>query len=246
MTDATRGVTPWKPSLSITIPAYNEAETLESSIREALSVLPQHADDYEVLIVDDGSTDGTGGLADRLAAEHPHVRVIHHPQNRGFSGAMRTCLWQASKDLIILGPADGQARFSDITAFLDRVEHYDLLFGRRIGQTVSSYRRLGSRIWYAYFRLLFGTSIPEFSASFLFRRTAIQAMQIPVLDRGINMLPVLFLLARAKGLRVGLVDSAVYPRAGGRAKGGSVAAALITMAEDLRLWWRWRVTGQIH
>jgi dolichol-phosphate mannosyltransferase len=230
-----------RASISIAIPAYNEIDTLERATHDALAVLARHADDYEVLIVDDGSIDGTSALADRVAAEIPHVRVIHHAQNRGFSGAMRTCLWEARKELIVLGPADGQARFEQLAAFLHRIDDYDLLFGRRTNRVDSPYRKLGSFVWYAYLKLLFGTSIPEFSALFLFRRAAIQTMHVPVRDRGANMLPALFLLARVKGFRVGTVDAPVYARVGGHSKGGGIGHALLTMAEDLQLWWRWRV-----
>ncbi|HLG37628.1 MAG TPA: hypothetical protein VI338_05800 [Nitrososphaera sp.] len=99
-------------------------------------------------------------------------------------------------------------------------------------------------VWYAYLRILFGTEIPAFSTTFLFRRSVTQALRIDVRDRGVNMLPVLFLKAHAKGLRVGLVETAVYERRGGRSKGGSLVNALATFAEDLHLWWRWRVTGR--
>lgn len=227
-------------SITIAIPAYNEIENLERAVLEAISVLKEHTRDYEVLIVDDGSSDGTGALADRLAAGHPAVSVIHHPRNRGFSGAMRTSLWSARGQLILLGPADGQARFSDITAFLDRIDGYDLLFGRRVSRDDSGYRKWGSRMWYAYIRVLFRVTLPEFSALFLFRREAIQSMRVDVRDRGANMLPALFILATVQGRRVGTVDCAVHARTAGQAKGGRIFHTLVTMAEDLQLWWRWR------
>jgi glycosyltransferase involved in cell wall biosynthesis len=227
-------------SITIAIPAYNEIDTLERAVLEALSVLPRHTRDYEVLVVDDGSTDGTAALADRLAAAHPEVTVVHHARNHGFSGAMRTCLWKARGQFIMLAPADGQARLSDIEAFLDRIDGYDLLFGRRVIRDDSSYRKWGSRMWYAYIRFLFSVTLPEFSALFLFRREAIQSMRVDVRDRGANMLPALFILATAQGFRVGTVDCAVHARAAGQAKGGRIFHTLVTMAEDLLLWWRWR------
>ncbi len=231
-----------RPRISIAIPAYNEIDTLERAVREALDVLPRHAEDYEVLIVDDGSADGTGALADRLAAENRQVRVVHHPANRGFSGAMRTCLWQSRGDLILMGPADGQARFQDLDILLPRIAEYDLLFGVRVSPWQGVVRSIGSRIWYAYVRLLFGVAIPEFAATFLFRRSAIQALTIGVSDRGANMLPALFVQAHARGFRVGTIETAVHPRTGGRAKGGRPWHILVTVAEDLRLCWRWRIT----
>lgn len=231
------------PSLTLVIPAYNEVSTLEGAVCEALEVLPSLVPSFEILVVDDGSTDGTGLLADRLSREHPEIRVIHHPVNRGFSGAMRSGLWSATGEWVALGPADRQANWKDLARFLDIAHSYDMIFSYRTGRDDSIFRKLMSRLWFAWLRLLFGVEIPQFSSLFLFRRAVVQQSQAAVSDRASNMLPVLYLEVLQRGLRVGTVGTRQSARAAGRSKGGSVVNAVRTVVEDLALWWRWRVLG---
>jgi glycosyltransferase involved in cell wall biosynthesis len=232
------------PALTLVIPAYNEAETLEGAVLEALEVLPALKGRFEILIVDDGSTDGTGALADRLSRSHAQVRVIHHPANRGFSGAMHTGLGGATGEWVALGPADRQARWADLHGFFAMADSYDLIFSYRTGREDPFHRKLMSRLWFAWLRLLFGVQVPQFSSLFLFRRLALQRLRVRVRDRASNMLPALYLRACQERLRIGLVGTRQPARAGGRSKGGDLSNALRTVAEDLSLWWRWRVLGQ--
>ena len=228
--------------LSITIPAYNEETTLEEVIDETLDAgNAATSGDFEVLIVDDGSTDATGELADRLASTRPNVRAVHHEKNRGFSGAMRSCVQEARGDYVFLGPADGQAGFDDIHRFWAMRDRYELIFSCRAGRSDSAGRKLSSAIWYAFLRLLFGREIPEFSSTFLFKRAAIPAFPVKIRPDASNFLPVLYLTAIERGHRVGTLPTVQYSRRGGVAKGGNLANTARTVVEDLVLWWRLRI-----
>ena len=227
--------------LSITIPAYNEEDTLEEIIGEAVGAGTSTDDDFEVLIVDDGSSDQTGRVADRLATETPNVRVVHHEHNRGFSGAMRSCVEEAAGDYIFLGPADGQAEFAELQRFWKLRDEYDLIFSCRAGRSDSVRRKLSSTVWYTFLRTLFGQAIPEFSSTFLFRRAAIPEFPVKVRPDASNFLPILYLTAIQRGRRVGTLGTMQHERRGGVAKGGSVTNTLRTVIEDLMLWWRLRV-----
>ncbi len=224
-------------SLSITLPAFNEESTLELVVEEARSAAQKLVRDHEVVIIDDGSTDATPRLADALAARHDDVRVVHHRRNRGFSGAMQSCVASASKDYVLLAPSDGQARFSDMVPFLEAAAESDFVFSFRTRRQDPLYRKLASGVWYAYLRVLFGCPMPQFSNLFLFRCSALREVEVAVRPDASNFLPVLYLNAIRGGYRVELVGAPQYPRVGGTPKGGSVRTALRTMAEDLHLWW---------
>ena len=115
------------PSVSILIPAYNAAPFLSRSVA---SVLGQTFDDFEIIIVDDGSTDGTGEIADKMAAEEPHIKVVHQ-ENRGLAEARRSGIEAATADYICHLDADDEL-LPDAIAFLyDKCVSHDQ--GRRRG-----------------------------------------------------------------------------------------------------------------
>src|SRR4030095_5163787 len=95
-----------RPEVTVGIPAYNEKECLEAVVRNGRDGLPRRAVSYEILVIDDGSTDGTSALADDLAARWPEVRVVHHPENRSFSGAIRSLHLNSWGRWLFLCPAD--------------------------------------------------------------------------------------------------------------------------------------------
>jgi glycosyltransferase involved in cell wall biosynthesis len=226
------------PRLSITIPAYNECVTLEAVVEEAVAVGDGLGTTYEVLVVDDGSVDGTAEIADRLARRHERVRVVHHKRNRGFSGAMRSCLQEAHGEYMFLGPADGQASYDDIKRFWELVDDYDLIFSYRIERGDSRRRKLSSAAWYLFLRVLFAHEIPEFSSTFLFRRDAVPELPIAIRPDASNFLPLTYLTAIQQGRRVGVLGTVQEQRRGGVAKGGNLAIIARTVFEDVRLWWR--------
>src|SRR5439155_421872 len=108
--------------LTIAIPAFDEVQNSERAIREARATAQEVApSDAEVLIVDDGSRDGTGAFVDRLAEQLADIRVVRHERNRGFTGAMSTCFRHARGDWIFLAPADGQISMSEVKRFLTEI-----------------------------------------------------------------------------------------------------------------------------
>lgn len=230
-----------RPVISFAVPAYNEEQMLERVLAEVSEAAAAHFTEYEILVVDDGSTDRTPEIADRLARERSRVRVVHHQTNRGFSGAMLSCVENAAGEFVFMGPADGQADFHDVARFWELVGCYDLIFSYREHRGDGAHRKFASSFWYALIRLLFGAEIPEFSSLFCFRRDAIPSFPVAIRPDASNFLPVLYLTAVKQGVRVGTIGIDHGPRRGGTAKGGSLANALRTILEDLTLCWHLRI-----
>lgn len=223
--------------VTIAIPAFDERSTLEGVVLEACEVLRQlpATDRSEILLVDDGSRDGTAVLADSLAAEHASVRVVHHATNQGFSGAMATCFREARGEWVFLAPADGQTRIAELHRFLARGAEADVVIGVRTSRPDAFHRIVLSRLFHTIARTLFDLPLRQFSSAFLFRRALLEAMPFRSRPRAATLLPEILYRARQRGSRLVELDLPQYPRRGGRAKGGQLSVAVITLLELIRL-----------
>ena len=221
--------------VTIAMPAYDEAPNLERCAAEALDALAETGQEGELMIVDDGSTDGTGALADRIAAADARVRVVHHGSNRGFSGAMTTSLREARGEWVFLVPADGQIQMRDIHRFLAARTDADIVVGVRSFRPDPAGRAVLSRAFHTIAKALFPLPLAEFSSAFLFRRALVDAMQIRSRPKGASFLPEV--LYRASVRRARFVQLVIEPRArfAGRAKGAQLSVAVRTLFEMLRL-----------
>ena len=108
--------------LSVFFPAYNDAPSLPALIDKTFAVLDQHVRDFEVIVVNDGSADETGAVLEALRIAHgPRLRIITHPENRGYGGALRTGFAAASKDFVFYTDGDGQYDVGELPSLLDAV-----------------------------------------------------------------------------------------------------------------------------
>jgi glycosyltransferase involved in cell wall biosynthesis len=223
--------------VTVAIPAYDEVTSLGAVVAEARAELAAIglADDGEVLIVDDGSTDGTSALADELATASANVRVVHHGHNRGFSGAMRSSFRESRGDWIFLAPADGQSSMSDLRRFLEVSSSADIVVGVRESRADHAGRRILSRAFHLIARSLLSIPVREFSSIFLFRRALLDAMPLRSRDNGATMLPEVLFRAHSRGATIVTVTVPHFARRSGRPKGGQLSVVLITLVELVRI-----------
>lgn len=231
-------------SLTIAIPAYNEAGSVESVVLDAIKAARTVSRDIEILVVDDGSTDGTREILDRLAKKYAVVTVIHHKKNLGFSGAIKSCYKEASKDLIFLLPADGQIKASDCKLFLDRLDHADVVVGYRRNNPEHWSRKVNSFVFHSVYRTLFGVRLREISTSILWRKKVLDSIDITAIPRSALIEPEVIYKAWKKGYRFSQVAIPYYPRMTGRAKGSNPFMILVTIRELLRLFMEQRVFSE--
>jgi glycosyltransferase involved in cell wall biosynthesis len=238
---------PRAAALSYFFPAHDEVENIEPLVTEALVELGRLARRFEIICVDDGSTDGTGELADRLAAMHPDVvRAVHHRVNQGYGAAVRSGLAVARYPLICFTDGDRQFRVSDLGSLLARLdaaddagEEADVVAGYRIRRADPPIRLAYARLYRACLRLFFGLSVrdPDCACK-LFRRRALEGVRLE--SGGAFLSAELLIKVEEQGGVI--VEQGVphYPRTAGRASGADarvVARAVRDFwALRLRLW----------
>jgi glycosyltransferase involved in cell wall biosynthesis len=229
--------------LSVFFPAHDEEANLEPLVEEALGSLPRLARTYEIVVVDDGSRDGTGAIADRLAAAHPDVvRVVHHPTNLGYGSALRTGFRAARHDLIAFTDGDRQFRVADLgrlTARLAEPDTPDAVVGYRIRRADPLLRTLYARAYWLANRTFFGLRVRDVDcACKLFRREALRDLRVE--SGGAFFSAELLIKLRARDRRIAEVGVPHHARTAGSATGARPAVVLRAVRDfwrlRLRLW----------
>lgn len=207
-------------ALSIVIPAYNEEQSVASTIREVSDVAQQIGRDYEIIVVNDGSTDGTRQAVLPLMYEVPHLKLVEHHPNLGYGAALKAGFGSATNGLIVFVPADGQFTFTEIDRFLAKAESADIVCGYRAVRQDNAMRRLTGISWNAMIRLLFGPLSRDIDCGFkLIRREVVE--QVPLLSDGAMIDTELLAGARARGLQIAEVPVTHLPRNAGEATGAN-------------------------
>lgn len=204
-----------RDSLSIVVFGFNEAGNVSATVDEVRAFLEGTGRDFEILLVDDGSTDDTGRVMDDIAVPDGRVRVFHHPANLGIGAALKTGFGAARMDLVVPIPADGQIPASAIGTLLDGLDHGDLViasYARRGDGVLRTFLSFGFRV---VLRLVTGID-PDTHGFYLVRRSLVAELEPRSDSFFYNLeLPILAIRARKS---VSHVTIAPRPRLSGRSK----------------------------
>jgi glycosyltransferase involved in cell wall biosynthesis len=223
-------------SLSLVLPAHNEAENIEVVVQRALEVLPVYTDDFEVIVVNDGSRDATPAIIDRLAQENPHVKPIHHQRNRGYGGALTSGFRASTGDYVMFMDADRQFDIADLGLLAPFVRKFDIVAGFRMERNDPLHRRVFAEIFNVTVRILFGVHLRDIDCAFkIFRGDLLRSIDLTAPGALINT--EIQAKARRQGATLEQVGVHHYPRVAGEATGGSPKVILRAMGETLKLWW---------
>ena len=238
MTAAAPGIT-----LTYLLPVYNEAEILDATLAvfvRDLDALGDVVRDYEIVVVDDASTDGSLAIAEAWAARDARVRVVRHERNAGVGVAILTGLASATKEWFAVNCADRPFDTRDITKLAPLFDRADVVVVARTDRSANSpYRKLTSWVNYRLVRLLFRIPVDDCQFTQFYRRAYLQEAE--VVSRGTLVPPELILRAGRRGARIAQIRLPFHARPGGEAKYGHVKYPLRTILEMLRLRLRlWR------
>ena len=163
-----------KPSsLSVFFPAYNDSGTIASMVIRAVSAASELTPDYEVVVVNDGSADATAEVADELARTYANVRVIHHPKNRGYGGALQTGIRSATKELIFYTDGDAQYDPAELKILWEKMTpEIDLVNGYKISRADPLHRIVIGRLYHHIVSIMFGLTLRDVDCDFRLMRRA--------------------------------------------------------------------------
>jgi glycosyltransferase involved in cell wall biosynthesis len=229
--------------LSYFFPAHNEALNLGGLVEEALATLPALADTFEIVIVNDGSKDDTGRVADQLVAAHPDVvRVVHHPTNLGYGPALRPGFRAARYELLCFTDGDRQFHVADLGRLTERLaqaDSPDVVVGFRIKRADPIVRTVYARCYRFANRVWFGLKVRDVDyACKLFRREALEGIRVE--SGGAFFSAELLIKLRAKGASIAEVGVPHFPRTAGSPTGAKPSVIWRAVKDfwslRLRLW----------
>lgn len=230
-------------SLSVFFPCYNEKDSIDVITKKALSVIKDICSNFEIILVDDGSTDGTSERADRLAEQHPNVRVIHHPKNQGYGAALQSGFRAATKDFIFYTDGDAQFDIAELTNLLPLIRHYDIVSAYRINRRDSLIRKINAFCWTTLVCLLFNLKLKDIDCAFkLYKRDVFD--HIEMLSTGALIDTEILARAIRKGYTVTQIGVHHYPRTAGQQTGANLKVILLAFRELFKLRMQIAQTGK--
>jgi len=221
-------------SISVFFPCYNEEANVAAMVEKACTVLDGLDGDYEVIIVDDGSSDGTARIADEIAAKNSVVKVVHHPRNLGYGAALQSGFEAASKDIVFYTDGDGQFDIAEMPPLLGLIEEYDIVSCYRLDRQDPIIRKLNAWCWTKLVCLLFGLKLRDIDCAFkLYRRKIFDGMQLSSSGALIDA----EVLARAARKGCTIVQRGVhhFPRTAGKQTGANLRVILRAFIELFKL-----------
>jgi len=229
------------PSISLVMPAYNEADNIEPMVAEATPALEANADGHEIIVVDDGSADETAAVTRRVMESYPNLRLVEHPVNKGFGAAVFSGFTSAEKDWIFYTDADRQFVLSELDRFVPYMDEADLIAGYRAPRRDPFMRVFYGKGWSALCTLMFGYTVRDVDCGFkLFRREIIESLAPQIASRGATFSIEWLVRAKRAGYRFVELPVTHQPRVAGSQTGANIDVIVRAFRElmqvRLQLW----------
>ncbi len=206
-----------RPSISAFFPLYNDAPTVETIVSEVRDVLESVADDWEIVLVEDCSPDESGAIADRLASADGRIKVVHHEQNMGYGGALKSGFAAVTKDLVFYTDGDAQYDVRELPLLLSKIDGCDMVNGYKITRGDRLHRKVLGSIYSVMAKTMFGLKLRDVDCDFrLMRREVVKNLDLES-DSGVVCVEMMTKIEGA-GYRVREVPVHHYPRVAGRSQ----------------------------
>lgn len=222
------------PQVTLVIPAYNEYENLEKVVKGCIAFLQGERIAHEIIIVDDGSTDGTGRVAEDLRRKYKEIKVIHHETRKGMSGALKTGFLNASMQCVTFLPADGQISPQELKKLIDSLNGNDLILSYYYKRPDSIFRLVMSKTLRLIIFGILGLAV-RLEGVYLFKRTVLDQIKLTCSGSAGLIGFELIYKAKQKGFKTASVEIDCLPRLSGKSKVSNLKTMLITFYELLKI-----------
>ena len=225
--------------LSVFFPAYNLESQIEKTVIRAFEEVPKYVKSYEIIVVNDGSTDKTSLVLSNLKKLYPDLRVINHSLNKGYGGALKSGFYNSKYAWVAFTDADGQFDIGDLPKLIKKQEetNADLVVGYYLKRQVPLTKIVTSQIWEGLVFVLFGLMVKDIDCGFkLISRKVID--NIPKLESERGAFISSELLVKAKKQKFKIVETGVrhYPRREGKGTGRDIKVIINSFRDLIRLW----------
>ena len=223
-------------SITVVFPAYNEEQNIRSAIARAVEAMRPRFHVFELLIIDDGSTDRTGEIAEDLARTYPEITVIHNRQNLGMGETLYRGFQCARGELVIQNAMDYPFDLRDLDKMIPLLQEADVIIAARKGHAgYTPYRKLASRVNRFILRRLFNPKLRDYNYTQLFKREVLSAAR-PNSRSTVFMVPEIIIRACELGFRMREVDIDYHPRVFGEATSGKPKVILRSLRDMFKFW----------
>lgn len=225
--------------ISVFLPAYNEEKNLNSTVKNVLENLKKNFSEWELIIVNDGSKDKTGKIADIWAKKEKRVKVIHHNPNQGYGPALISGLYACKYPWISFIDSDGQFDFSEITNFVKTQEKTkaDLVIGFYKKRQVPFSRKLNTKIWQIIVWMLFGLSVKDIDCGFkLISKKVVDKIDKLQSKRGAFISSEFLIKSQKAGFKIVEIGVNHYPRTQGEGTGANLNVIIQSFIDLFTLW----------
>lgn len=225
--------------ISVFFPAYNEEAEIENTVKKAQKVLVSIADKWEIIIVDDGSSDKTPEISNKLAKSDRRIHVVTHKKNRGYGAGLKSGLYASRYAWIAYTDSDGQFDFSEIKKFIKKQKESDadLVIGYYIDRKVPFGRKVNTFVWETLVNLLFNLGVRDIDTGFkLLSKEVVEKIPKLESERGAFVESELLVKAKRAGFRMVQVGVRHYPRETGSGTGADLNVIVKSFLDLLRLW----------
>ena len=223
--------------LSIFFPFWNEEKNVEKVVLSAIRVAENVANNWEILIIDDGSTDKTLEKAKQVTKKNKNIKVITHAPNRGYGAALKEGLENSKYNKIVFTDGDGQFDFSEVDKFLEKIDGNDLVIGFREKRNDNFIRHILMNMLKVWNFIFFGFYFRDIDCGFkMFKKETVEKL-MPLRSEGAMISTEILVKAKRKNLKIAEVGVSHYPRKFGEPKGNNLPVIIRAVLESLILWW---------